>query len=193
MTDVFARAAHTIERERRLLAGQLDGAADRVDLPIAPWPDSSRELVDANAQYHPAALFPGTRYRGIKSLVLRLINVYTYRQILFNAAVVRILNRWDGRLRLLVTEAGGWAGRVSDWVEARIARLEERRGLWEARLAAQMAALEDRASAAESDVASLEAQIRADRIRIDALEDSVRRLEAALAREREGASAGVPR
>jgi septal ring factor EnvC (AmiA/AmiB activator) len=122
-----------------------------------------------------------------------VINVYTYRQILFNAAVVRILNRWDARLRLLVTETGSFSEQVAEWLEGRIARVEERRGLWEARLASQLAALEDRASAAESDVAALEARARADRARIDSLEDSIRRLEGRLEREREGAGTGVLR
>ncbi len=194
MTDVFHRAGITLDRERRIMTGEID--SQRPPLPAEaqpPWPDCSRELIDANAQYHPAVLFPGTRAAGLKRLVLRVMNVYTYRQILFNAAVVRILNRWDARLRLLVTETGSLSEHVAEWLEGRIARIEERRGLWEARLASQLGALEDRASAAESDVAALEARARDDRTRIDALEDSIRRLEARLEREREGAGTGVPR
>lgn len=194
MTDVFHRAGITLDRERKIMTREMDshGASLPSEAPL-PWPDCSQELVDANAQYHPAALFPGTRAAGLKRLVLRVINVYTYRQILFNAAVVRILNRWDARLRLLVTETGSFSEQVAEWLEGRIARVEERRGLWEARLASQLAALEDRASAAESDVAALEARARADRARIDSLEDSIRRLEGRLEREREGAGTGVLR
>jgi hypothetical protein len=194
VTDVFHRAGITLDRERRILTGEID--LQRPPLPAEerqPWPDCSRELTDANAQYHPAVLFPGTRAAGLKKIVLRVMNVYTYRQILFNAAVVRILNRWDARLRLLVTETGSLSEHVAEWLEGRIARIEERRGLWEARLASQLGALEDRASAAESDVAALEARARDDRARIDALEDSIRRLEGRLEREREGAGTGVLR
>ena len=75
----------------------------------------------------------------------------------------------------------------------RVARIEERRSLWEARLAGQLGALEDRTGAAESDLSELQSRARQERARVDALEDSVRRLEALLASERETASAGKPR
>ena len=45
----------------------------------------------------------------------------------------------------------------------------------------------DGASATESDFAELQARVRDDRARIDALEDSVKRLEALLERERDRA------
>jgi chromosome segregation ATPase len=129
----------------------------------------------------------------LKKLVLRTINVYTYRQILFNAAVVRILNRWDARLQTLSGELSGLSRRLADRANRQVALIEERRSLWESRLAGQLGALEDRTSAAESDVAELASRARAERMRLDSLEDSVRRLEAHLARERETAGAGTPR
>lgn len=188
MSDLFQRASESVESERRLLESRAEpGGESAPPAPSPPaWPDCSDELAQANAQYHPAALFPNTRAPGIKKLVLRVLNVYTYRQILFNAAVVRILNRWDTTLRALFGEAANGSQRLAQWFNVRIARLEERRSLWEARLVGRLAAVEDRTSAAESDFAELEARARDDRARLDALEDSVRRLEALLARERAG-------
>jgi chromosome segregation ATPase len=121
------------------------------------------------------------------------MNVYTYRQILFNAAVVRILNRWDARLQALSGELSGLSRRLADRVNRQVALIEERRSLWESRLAGQMGALEDRTGAAESDIAELSSRARAERLRLDSLEDSVRRLEAHLSRERETAGAGTHR
>lgn len=187
MTDLFHRATETLESEKRLLASG-DARADappRVQMP--EWPDCSAELLQANAQYYPAALFPNTRAAWLKKLVLRVLNIYTYRQILFNAAVVQVLNRWEPAVRALGAGAGASAQRLAEWLNARIIRLEERRSLWESRLVGRVAALEDRTSAVESDVAAADARTRNDRARIDALEDSVRRLEALLERERAGA------
>lgn len=187
MSDLFQRASESVESERRLLAARVDPAARSIPPAAAPpaWPDCSAELVEANAEYHSAALFPNTRAPGIKKLILRVLNVYTYRQILFNASVVRILNRWDPALRALVGEAAKVPA-LAQRLNLRIARLEERRTLWEARLVGRLAALEDRTSATESDFAELRARARDDRARLDALEDSVRRLETLLARERAG-------
>ncbi|HEY6065681.1 MAG TPA: hypothetical protein VIY96_05965 [Thermoanaerobaculia bacterium] len=191
MTDVFERAVQNLDRESRLLAGHPEPGSDsdstRID--VAPWPDSGADLTDANSHYHPAALFPNTRARGVKSLVLRVMNVYTQRQIFFNAAVVRILNRWEPRLSALVGEVTESSHRLAAWLNRRIARLEERRSLWESRLTGRLALLEDRTSAAESDLAETRARGRDDRARLDALEDSVRRLERLLEREREATGA----
>lgn len=187
MSDFFQRALESVESERRLLESRDAPVGESA--PLAPsfpaWPDCSTELVQANAQYHPAALFPNSRAAGIKKLVLRVLNVYTYRQILFNAAVVQILNRWDTDLPALFGEASNGSQRLVHWLNARVLRLEERRTLWEARLVGRLAAAEDRTSATESDFAELEARARDDRARLDALEDSVKRLESLLARERE--------
>jgi hypothetical protein len=187
LADVFEKAGRHMEREKRLLNREPEPASSsETSTPaFAPWPDCRADLIGANAQYHPATLFAGTPAAGLKKIVLRVMNVYTYRQILFNAAVVRILNRWDERLQLLSEELSGFAKRVN--------RHEERRSLWEARLAGQIGALEDRTSAAESDVAELESRARKERARVDSLEDSVRRLEAVLSRERETAGAETPR
>jgi hypothetical protein len=195
LTDLFQRASERIEAEKRLLESAADpaSASGLPTLPAIEWPDTSSDLVQANAQYFPAALFPNTRAAGAKKLVLRVLNVYTYRQILFNASVVRILNRWEPALRSMVGDAASASQRLGQWLNLRILRLEERRSLWEARLVSRVAALEDRTSAVESDAAAAEARARNDRSRIDALEDSVRRLEALLARERERASAGSAR
>ena len=196
MTDLFQRASDTIESEKRL----LDGSARASEPPpvSAPteWPDTTADLFQANAQYYPAALFPNTRAAGAKRLVLRLLNVYTHRQILFNAAVVKILNRWEPALRTFTGESATASRRLAQWLNSRILRLEERRSLWEARLVGRVAAVEDRTAAAEADLAELSARARSDRARIDGLEDSVRRLEALLDRERERATvgnAGTPR
>jgi hypothetical protein len=187
LTDLFHRATEALESEKRLLASG-DARADAPPrMPVPEWPDCSAELLQANAQYYPAALFPNTRAAWLKKLVLRVLNIYTYRQILFNAAVVQVLNRWEPALRALGARAGASAQRLAEWLNARIIRLEERRSLWEARLVGRVAALEDRTSAVESDVAAADARTRNDRARIDALEDSVRRLEALLERERAGA------
>ena len=193
MSDLFQRASQSVESEKRLLDSGIEPntTAPPVALPPA-WPDCSNELVQANAQYHPAALFPNTRAAGLKKLILRVMNVYTYRQILFNAAVVRILNRWDPALRTLVGEATTLP-ELAQRLNLRIARLEERRSLWEARLVGRVAAVEDRTSANESDFAELRARAREDRARLDALEDSVKQLEALLARERERAGVGTSR
>ena len=195
MADVFEKAVRHVEREKRLLDRDSEPGAfpDRSTPTFAPWPDCRTDLVDANAQYHPATLFPGTPAAGLKRLVLRVMNVYTYRQILFNAAVVRILNRWDERLRGLSGELVGFSRRLAERVNRQVALIEERRGVWEARLAGQLGALEDRTSASESDIAELESKARRERARVDALEDSVRRLEALLSHERETAGAGTPR
>jgi hypothetical protein len=195
LTDVFEKATRQVERERRLLDREPEPASssDSFAPAFAPWPDCSTDLIDANAQYHPATLFPGTPAAGVKKLVLRAMNVYTYRQILFNAAVVRVLNRWDERLRALSGDLSGFSRRLAERVNRQVAVIEERRSLWEARLAGQLGALEDRTSAAESDVAELESRARKERARVDSLEDSVRRLEALLARERETAGAETPR
>ena len=202
MADVFEKAGRHLEREKRLLDREPEPASSPETPATAfpPWPDSRTDLIDANAQYHPATLFPGTPAAGVKKLVLRAMNVYTYRQILFNAAVVRILNRWDERLRALPPELSGFSRRLAEEVNRKagevnrkIAVIEERRSLWEARLAGQLGAVEDRTSAAESDIAELESRARKERARVDSLEDSVRRLEALLARERETAGAGTPR
>lgn len=195
MADVFGKAARQIERERRLLESRAASVGESAPPAPSPpaWPDCSNELVQANAQYHPAALFPNTRAPGIKKLVLRVLNVYTHRQILFNAAVVQILNRWDTALPALFGEAANGSQRLAHWLNARVARLEERRTLWEARLVGRLAAAEDRTSATESDFAELEARARDDRARLDALEDSVKRLESLLARERERTGVGTPR
>ena len=195
MADVFEKAGRHVEREKRLLDREPEpaSASETSTTAFAPWPDCSTDLIDANAQYHPAALFPGTPAAGLKRLVLRVMNVYTFRQILFNAAVVRVLNRWDERLRALSGELSGFSRRLADRVNRQVAVIEERRSLWEARLAGQLGALEDRTSAAESDVAELESRARKERARVDSLEDSVRRLEAIVSREGETASAGTPR
>jgi hypothetical protein len=186
VTDLFQRASETLAREKRLLEPNGLGPVAPPRMTAPAWPDCSAELFDANAQYHPAALFPDTRAAGLKRLVLRVLNVYTFRQILFNAAVVRILNRWEPALRALGAEMAGSSQRLVEWLNARIIRLEERRSLWEARLVGRVAALEDRTSSVESDLATAEARARNDRLRIDALEDSVRRLEAMLEHERAG-------
>jgi hypothetical protein len=193
LSDLFQRASESVESEKRLLDSGIE--PNTTAPPVAPppaWPDCSNELVQANAQYHPAALFPNTRAAGLKKLILRVMNVYTYRQILFNAAVVRILNRWDPALRALVGEATRLPG-LARRLNLRIARLEERRSLWEARLVGRVAAVEDRTSATESDFAELRSRAREDRARLDTLEDSVKRLEALLARERERAPVGTSR
>lgn len=187
MTDLFQRASEAVESERRLLESRDTRAEAPPRSSVPEWPDCSADLLAANAQYHPAALFPNTRAAGLKKLVLRVLNVYTYRQILFNAAVVRVLNRWDPALRALGAATESSTRRLAEWLRARIIRLEERRSLWEARLVGRVAALEDRTSAVESDVAATDARARHDRARIEALEDSVRRLEALLERERAGA------
>jgi hypothetical protein len=194
LADVFGKAAQQVEWERRLLDREPDPTSSpETDAPtFAPWPDCRTELIDANAQYHAATLLPGTRATGVKRLLLRVLNVYTYRQILFNAAVVRILNRWEVRLHSLGGELSEFSLRLTERLNRRIARIEERRSLWEARLAGQLGALEDRAGAAESDLSELQARVRQERARVDALEDSVRRLESLLA-ERETAGAGTPR
>jgi hypothetical protein len=191
LADVFEKAGRHMEREKRLLDREPEPASssETSTPPFAPWPDCRADLIGANAQYHPATLFAGTPAAGLKKIVLRVMNVYTYRQILFNAAVVRILNRWDERLQSLSGELSGFSRRLAE----RVNRHEERRSLWEARLAGQIGALEDRTSAAESDVAELESRARKERARVDSLEDSVRRLEALLSRERETAGAETPR
>lgn len=195
MADVFGKAIQQVERERRLLDREPDPASppERDAPAFAPWPDCRTELLDANSQYHAATLLPGTRAAGLKRLLLRVLNVYTYRQVLFNAAIVRILNRWDQRLRSLGGELSDSSLRLTERLNRRVARIEERRSLWEARLAGQLGALEDRTGAAESDLSELQSRARQERARVDALEDSVRRLEALLASERETASAGKPR
>lgn len=195
MADVFAKAAQQVERERRLLDREPDPASSpEGDAPtFAPWPDCRTELIDANAQYHAATLLPGTRASGVKRLLLRLLNVYTFRQILFNAAVVRILNRWDERLHSLGGDLSDFSLRLTERWNRRLARIEERRSLWEARLAGQLGTLEDRTGAAESDLSELQSRARQEHARVDALEDSVRRLEALLASERETTGAGTPR
>jgi hypothetical protein len=195
LADVFEKAARHVEREKRLLDRDSEPASipDRSTPTFAPWPDCRTDLSDANSQYHPGTLFPGTPFAGLKRLVLRVMNVYTFRQILFNAAVVRILNRWDERLRGLSGELAGFSRRLAERVNRQVALIEERRGVWEARLAGQLGALEDRTSASESDIAELESRARRERARVDALEDSVRRLEALLSHERETAGAGTPR
>jgi len=195
LADVFGKAAQQVERERRLLDREPDPASSpETDAPtFSPWPDCRTELIDANAQYHAATLLPGTRAAGVKRLLLRILNVYTYRQVLFNAAVVRILNRWDGHLHSLGGDLSEFSLRLTERLNRRVARIEERRSLWEARLAGQLGALEDRTGAAESDLSELQSRARQERARVDALEDSVRRLEALLASERETASAGTPR
>ena len=195
MTDVFEKAVRHVERERRLLdrEPEPESPGDPSAATFPPWPDSHADLMDANAQYHPGTLFPGTPAAGVKKLVLRAMNVYTYRQILFNAAVVRILNRWEERLGGLSGDLSAFSRRLAERVNRQIALIEERRTLWEARLAGQLGAVEDRTSAAESDIAELEARLRRERSRVDSLEDSVRRLEALLSREREEAGAGMPR
>jgi hypothetical protein len=193
LSDLFQRASETVEEEKRLLAG---GQRTSASVPVGPgpeWPDSAADLVQANAQYHPAALFPNTRAAFAKKLLLRVLNVYTYRQILFNAAVVRILNRWDAALRSWTVETATASRSLGQWLNSRIARLEERRTLWEARLVGRVAAVEDRTAGTEADLAELAARARSDRSRLDALEDSVRRLEALLERERDRATAGTPR
>jgi len=198
VADVFDKAGRHVEREKRLLDREPDPVPADLKAPeIAPWPDSRTDLIDANAQYHPGTLFPGTPAAGLKKLILRVMNVYTYRQILFNAAVVRILNRWDARLQTLSgelsRELSGLSRRLGDRVNRQVALIEERRSLWESRLAGQMGALEDRTGAAESDIAELSSRARAERLRLDSLEDSVRRLEAHLSRERETTGAGTHR
>lgn len=195
MADVFGKATRQVERERRLLDREPEPASpsDSSAPAFAPWPDCRTDLIDANAQYHPATLFPGTPAAGAKKIVLRVMNVYTYRQILFNAAIVRILNRWDERLRALSGELSGFSRRLAERVNRQVALIEERRSLWEARLAGQLGALEDRTSAAESDIAELESRARKERARVDSLEDSIRRLESLLSRERETAGAETPR
>jgi hypothetical protein len=194
LTDLFERASETVEEEKRLLGGADPRATAPPPVPAArDWPDSSTDLLQANAQYHPAALFPNTRAAGAKRLILRVLNVYTYRQILFNASVVRILNRWEPALRSLAGEAAMSTRRLTEWVNARIARLEDRRSLWEARLVGRVASVEDRTAATEADLAELLARARSDRSRLDDLEDSMRRLEALLERERDRATAGTPR
>jgi hypothetical protein len=195
LADVFEKAGRHMEREKRLLDREPEPASssETSTPPFAPWPDCRADLIGANAQYHPATLFAGTPAAGLKKIVLRVMNVYTYRQILFNAAVVRILNRWDARLQTLSGELSGLSRRLTDRVNRQVALIEERRSLWEARLAGQLGALEDRTSAAESDIAELQSRARKERARVDSLEDSVRRLEAVLARERETAGAGTHR
>jgi hypothetical protein len=195
LADVFEKAVRHVEREKRLLDREPEPPppSDLSAPPFAPWPDCRTDLIDANAQYHPAALFPGTPAAGLKKLVLRAMNVYTYRQILFNAAVVRVLNRWDERLRALSGELSGFSRRLAERVNRQVAVIEERRSLWEARLAGQLGTLDDRTSAAEADIAELESRARKERARVDSLEDSVRRLETLLSRERETAGAGTPR
>jgi hypothetical protein len=195
VADVFGKAIRQVERERRLLDREPDPASSpETEAPtFAPWPDCRTELIDANAHHHAATLFPGTRAAGVKRLILRVLNVYTYRQLIFNAAVVRILNRWDQRLHSIGGDLSDFSLRLTERLNRRVARIEERRSLWEARLAGQLGALEDRTGAAESDLAELQSRARQERARVDALEDSVRRLEALLASERETAGAGAPR
>lgn len=195
LADVFERAGRHVEREKKLLGRELEppSSPESSAPAFTSWPDSRTDLTDANSHYHPATLFPGTRASGLKKLVLRAMNVYTYRQILFNAAVVRILNRWDESLRALSGELSGFSRRLTERANRQVALIEERRSLWESRLAGQLGAVEDRTSAVESDVAELESRARRERARVDSLEDSVRRLEALLSRERETAGAGTPR
>ncbi len=195
LADVFERASRHVEREKKLLDRELEPppSSESSAPAFAPWPDCRTDLTDANSQYHPATLFPGTSAAGLKKLVLRAMNVYTYRQILFNAAIVRILNRWDERLRSLSGELSGFSRRLNERVNRQVALIEERRSLWESRLAGQIGVVEDRTSAVESDVAELESRARRERARVDSLEDSVRRLETLLSRDRETAGAGTPR
>ena len=184
MADVFEKASRHVEREKKLLDRELEPppSSESSAPAFAPWPDCRTDLTDANSQYHPATLFPGTSAAGLKKLVLRAMNVYTYRQILFNAAIVRILNRWDERLRSLSGELSGFSRRLNERVNRQVALIEERRSLWESRLAGQIGVVEDRTSAVESDVAELESRARRERARVDSLEDSVRRLETLLSR-----------
>jgi hypothetical protein len=61
VADVFEKAGRHVEREKRLLDREPDPAPGDPKTPeIAPWPDCQTDLIDANAQYHPGTLFPGT-------------------------------------------------------------------------------------------------------------------------------------
>ncbi|MBL8113514.1 MAG: hypothetical protein JNK60_11550, partial [Acidobacteria bacterium] len=126
MADLFQSAGEAARQEDALLDRDLVPLLPAVPR-LEPAPDLSADLVLANETFDPAKLPAATRSAGLKKLVLRLIQVYTHGQIVWNAAVVRVLNAWDGRLRALLVEMDEHARRADARMATYLALLDERR------------------------------------------------------------------
>lgn len=90
------RAAHPeIQAELERLAG-LPGGVEHYDIS-----EFQTDLREANVYHNPGQLPPKTPFRFLKRLVLRLMQVYTREQTIYNAATVRTLNRLTQRVAVL--------------------------------------------------------------------------------------------
>lgn len=166
MYNPFQQAAALIERERRLLDRRYDALTEESVAPVTPG-EPGKDLVAANATFDPVSLPPGVRFGGLKRLLLRVLGVYTRGQVLFNGAVVRAVNDLDGRVRTLESAARE--------TKKRLALAEERRELWERRLAERVEILASRLS----DVEACSAEETSRRVHTD---ENQARLREALAR-----------
>jgi hypothetical protein len=124
----------------------------------------------ANETFDPAKLSAATRSAGLKKLVLRLIQVYTHGQIVWNAAVVRVLNGWDVRLRALLVEMDEHARRADARMAAYLALLDERREVASARFSGDLDSVASRTSLVEAEISALEMRLLAQEKKLAELE-----------------------
>ncbi len=184
MADLFQSAGDAARREDALL--------DRDLVPLLPAvprleaaPDVNADLVLANETFDPVKLPAATRSAGLKKLVLRLIQVYTHGQIVWNAAVVRVLNGWDGRLRALLVEMDEHARRADARMATYLTLLDERREVAAARFSGDLDSVASRTSLVEAEISALE-------MRLLAQEKKLAELEAVVAKAAAAVSAVAP-
>jgi SAM-dependent methyltransferase len=156
MTEVFQKAADEIEREVRLLepASVVSTGSESLEPGLLRLPDISKDLQEANANFNPIYVVPGSRAPRLKGVLLRFLRLPFHAQIAFNAAVVRILNVWSRKLAEIFSNLAEAIEETQNRWSHRFAELEQRRHLWESRMRGDQEALDRRMSALEVDAAA---------------------------------------
>ena len=180
MPDLFERAAALVKKEQNLLERRYAS----LDLEASPEADPGEvpdvDLVTANERFDATVLPSRTRARFLKGLVLRILGVFTSGQVIWNAAVVRLLNALERRSR----EVESLSRRRSATLAERLKQVEERRELWETRLLERIEIVTCRLSAIEVANAVATSREGVQGYDVTALGETVSRLEADAARWR---------
>lgn len=177
MPDLFERATALIEKEQSLLERRYAPLATEAapDTELAELP--AADLVVANQLFDATVLPSRTRARFLKALLLRALEVFTTGQVIWNAAVVRLLNSLERRSRELETASR----RRSLALAERLMQVEERRELWEERLLERVEAVARRLSEVEVSSAVTSSREGVQSFGMTALDERVSSLEAEVA------------
>lgn len=181
MPDLFERATALIGKEQSLLERRYGPLAPEATPEATPeaglgeLPEA--DLVAANQLFDATVLPPGTRVRLLKGLVLRVLEVFTTGQVIWNAAVVRVLNALERRSR----ELADASRRQSLALAERLMQVEERRELWETRLLERVEAAARRLSELEVASAVTASREGVQSLEMSALDERVSSLEAEVA------------